>query len=116
MILADANIVIAATRPKGAALKAKIGTLPVVIAGVVRCEMIGGSETPTQRARAMAVCDGYLESDFKDEHWVALCVPLPDVIVATLSIANGIEVWSNDKHFPLMQAALPALELFAEPV
>ena len=128
MILVDANIVIAASRSKGAAIRAKIGALPVVIAGIVRCEMIKGARTKFERDNANAICDGYLALDFLPEHWINLgdnlaalrrkgiSVPFADVILATIAIANDIEVWSNDRHFPMMQTVLPELKLFVEPV
>jgi predicted nucleic acid-binding protein len=42
-------------------------------------------------------------------------VPFPDVVLATVAIANGIELWTRDKHFALIQGVLPALRLFQEP-
>jgi predicted nucleic acid-binding protein len=42
-------------------------------------------------------------------------VPFPDVAIATVAIANGIELWARDRHFPLIQSILPALRLFQEP-
>jgi predicted nucleic acid-binding protein len=44
-----------------------------------------------------------------------ISVPFPDVVIATLGISLGVEVWSRDKQFTLMQGGLPALRLFAEP-
>jgi predicted nucleic acid-binding protein len=37
------------------------------------------------------------------------------VAIATVAIANGIELWARDRHFPLIQSILPALRLFQEP-
>ncbi|MFO0807261.1 MAG: hypothetical protein U0746_01420 [Gemmataceae bacterium] len=42
-------------------------------------------------------------------------MPFPDAVLATLAIANSIELWTRDKHFALIQTALPALRLFQEP-
>ena len=42
-------------------------------------------------------------------------VPFPDVVLVTLAIDSGVELWTRDKHFALMQTVLPALKLFQEP-
>jgi predicted nucleic acid-binding protein len=44
-----------------------------------------------------------------------LTLPFPDVVIATVAIAHGVELWARDYHFPLMQTVLPALQLFVEP-
>lgn len=36
-------------------------------------------------------------------------------VIATLGIANSVEVWARDPHFPVIQNILPALRLFQEP-
>ncbi len=42
-------------------------------------------------------------------------VPFPDAVLASLAIANGMELWTRDAHFVLMQRAAPSLKLFREP-
>ena len=44
-----------------------------------------------------------------------MTVPFPDAVVATLAIANNLELWTRDAHFTLIQQWLPALKLFQEP-
>jgi predicted nucleic acid-binding protein len=42
-------------------------------------------------------------------------VPFPDVLLATVAIENGLELWTDDSHFLHIQRVLPALRLFQEP-
>jgi predicted nucleic acid-binding protein len=42
-------------------------------------------------------------------------IPLSDVIIAAVAIATGLELWTRDKHFKLIQLFLTALKLFQEP-
>ena len=42
-------------------------------------------------------------------------MPFPDAVIASVAIANGIELWTRDRHFTLVQQLLPALKLFPEP-
>ena len=47
-----------------------------------------------------------------EENDNGLVVPFQDAMVAYLAIKNNCEVWTNDKHFKLMQVVLPELKLF----
>jgi predicted nucleic acid-binding protein len=42
-------------------------------------------------------------------------VPFPDVVIATVAIANDIELWTHDNQFTMIQRVLPRLRLFQEP-
>jgi len=42
-------------------------------------------------------------------------VPLIDTALATIAIESGIELWTYDSHFALIQGVLPTLRLFQEP-
>jgi predicted nucleic acid-binding protein len=42
-------------------------------------------------------------------------VPFAGVLIATVAIANGVELWTRDAHFGLVQRVPPALQLFTEP-
>jgi predicted nucleic acid-binding protein len=42
-------------------------------------------------------------------------VPFPDAVLACVAITYGLELWTRDQHFSLMQAVLPQLRLFQEP-
>ncbi len=58
--------------------------------------------------------------DAVGDHLATLCangltIPLSDVVIGALSIQCGLEVWARDRHFPMMQNALPRLKLYAEP-
>ena len=38
-----------------------------------------------------------------------ISVPFQDVVIATVAIANGVELWTRDQQFALIQQVLPAL-------
>ena len=48
-------------------------------------------------------------------HQYLIVASLPDAVIATVGLANDIEVWARDPHFPMMQLILPALKLYQEP-
>jgi predicted nucleic acid-binding protein len=44
-----------------------------------------------------------------------ITVPFADATIASVAIANNVELWTRDRHFANMQAVVPALKLFQEP-
>lgn len=72
----------------------------------------------------MSLADFYY-LNFAENDWVALAkqfitlkkhglvVPFQDAMIAFLAIKYDCEVWTNDKHFKLMQTAIPQLKLFS---
>ena len=128
MILPDSSIFIESTRRRGRGLKQRLDSLPIYGAGIVLSEVLKGAKLPADRTRILTYFQTLPATPFEAIHWIALgdnlaalrrkgiCVPLGDVILATLAIAYGFEVWAQDKHFPLMQTALPDLKLFSEAV
>lgn len=61
---------------------------------------------------------------FSEKDWISLskqfialkqnglAVPFQDAMIAYLAIKHNCELWTNDKHFKLMQVVLPELKLF----
>jgi predicted nucleic acid-binding protein len=127
MILLDTSVVVDHVRGRDAKLKSLIPTLPAAVCGVSRAELLCGARTPAERQALMTALGTYRQVPIPDALWdtvgdhlaalraAGVTVPFPDVAIATVAIANGIELWARDRHFPLIQSILPALRLFQEP-
>jgi predicted nucleic acid-binding protein len=127
MILVDTSVVIDWSRGKDLKLRQLMLSLPVAICGVTQAEILHGSRDPAHRKKLVADLATFQFVPIPDALWIkvgdnlaalrsnGVTVPLPDAIIATLGIENGIEVWSRDPHFPAMQKVLPQLKLFQEP-
>ena len=127
MILTDCSVLVAYQRGRDAKLNALVPTLQVVVCGATVSEALGGSRTPAEWAGTVAVHGRFQTIPTPEPIWLlhaehlaalrraGLAVPYPDVLVATVGIHHNIDVWARDHHFPMMQAVLPALRLFAEP-
>lgn len=123
----DTSVVIDDIRGKDAKLQSLVSTLPVAICGCVRAEILCGARDAAHRAKLIANLAAYQHVPFPELLWDivgdnlaalrrhGLTLPLADVVVATLGIHIGIEVWARDRHFADMQKALPSLKLFQEP-
>ena len=102
MILVDTSVAVDYARGKDAKLIALMRTLPVVVCGIVRAELLDSVWDIVGDNLAMLRSRG-------------ITVPFPDAVIATLGIESHLEVWAHDPHFLAMQSAMPALQLFTEP-
>jgi predicted nucleic acid-binding protein len=94
---------------------------------VTRAEVLAGARNPADRVNLVGLLAQFAQVPTPDSIWDefgdnlnalrsgGVTVPFPDAILATLAIANDIELWTRDSHFTLMQRVLSRLKLFAEP-
>jgi predicted nucleic acid-binding protein len=127
MMLVDTSVAIDYANGRDAKLSALLPTLAVAVCGVTRAELLCGGRDPADRQDLLNILAGFHQLPIPETLWnavgdnlaalraVGIAVPFADVVIATVAIANDIELWTRDKHFALMQAALPALKLFQEP-
>ncbi|MGL6097605.1 MAG: PIN domain-containing protein, partial [Fimbriiglobus sp.] len=112
------------TDPK---LNRLILALPLCVCGMIRAEMLAGARTPAERGTLVAFLDRLGLTDTEEDIWdvlgdnlravrrAGLTLPFPDVLIATVAIDAGVELWTRDGHFAQVQAVLPGLRLFPEP-
>jgi predicted nucleic acid-binding protein len=126
MILVDSGVLIDFLRSKDPKLDKQFRTSAVAVCGVTRAEILAGARGSKDRQRLMRFLARFNQALIPESWWDlvgdnlaalyarGVTVPFPDVVIATVGIANDIEVWARDPHFPMMQKALPALKLFQE--
>ncbi len=127
MILLDASVLFDFQRGKDAKLTALVPTLPCCVCGATRSEALKGANDPARRAGTLQLLGTFPAIRTPEAVWdelgdhlaalrrAGLVIPYADVLVATVGIHHGIEVWARDHHFPMMLPVLPGLRLFAEP-
>jgi predicted nucleic acid-binding protein len=127
MILVDSGVLIDFLRTKDPKLGALFRARPVAVCGVVRTEILRGARGSSDRQKLILFLRPFLHVATPETVWdlagdnlaslrtVGLTIPMSDALIATLGIANDLEVWARDPHFPMIQTVLPALRLFAEP-
>ncbi len=127
MILVDTSVVIDFARGKDAKLLALLPTLPVAVCGVTRAEVLHGVRDPAHRRNLLVLLTAFQQVAMSDSLWdnvgdhlaalraAGVTVPFQDVVIATVAIANDIELWARDHQFALIQGVLPRLRLFKEP-
>ena len=102
-------------------------TLPIGVCGVVRAEVLHGARSPSNRAALLALLNQFAQVPTPEICWDAVgdnlailrlhgvTLPFLDVVLATVAIVGGHELWTHDAHFTLIQTWLPALALYQEP-
>ena len=127
MILVDTSVVIDRLTKKDAKLNALFASLDLSICGVTKAELLWGVRRPSERVEILNLLATVQFVLTPEASWEAIgdyaalirsrgiSVGIPDVILATLALQNGCELWTRDRDFLLIQTALPALQLFAEP-
>ena len=124
MILADTNVIIDFWNNPTEEAKNIFETEEVAICGVIKSELLRGSASEKQFSQMELALSDFEYLPFEESDWnllarlfVALkknglAVPFQDAMIAYLAMKNDVAVWTNDKHFKLMQIALPALKLY----
>lgn len=127
MILIETSVAIDYTGGQDAKLNSLLPTLPTAVCGVTRAELLHGARDPADRQDLMDILAGFQQLPIPETLWdtigdnlaklrmAGIRVPLADIVIASLAIANDIEVWTRDKHFRMIRSVLPALKLFQEP-
>jgi predicted nucleic acid-binding protein len=127
VILIDTSVVIEYAQGTDAKLVGILPTLPSAICGVTRAEVLCGVRDAKHRATVLTLLSAFHKLPIPDHLWDqigdematlranGLTIPLSDIVIASLGIHHGIEVWARDRHFPMMKQVLPSLKLFQEP-
>jgi predicted nucleic acid-binding protein len=127
MILVDTSVVVEYARTGDAKLEALFRTLPVAVCPVTRAEVLHGSRGPGHRQNVLTLLNAFHQVPIQDALWdtvgdhlatlrgAGISVSFADAVIATVAVEGGLEHWTRDGHFALMQAVVPQLRLFLEP-
>src|SRR6266487_4038764 len=121
MILVDANVIIGYLKKPDPKVLGLFQVHQAAVCGVTRAEVLHGARNPADRQRLLNQLNIFAQLVIPDSIWDAVgdalaalraagvTVPFPDVVLACVAIEHGIELWTRDQHFSLMQAVLPQL-------
>lgn len=124
MILVDTNVIIDFWDKPTEEVKNILEENDIAICGVIKTELLRGSNSEKQFSQMEEVLNDFTYLSFSEKDWISLArqfitlkknglvVPFQDALIAYIAIKNNCEVWTNDKHFKLMQIVFPELKLF----
>jgi hypothetical protein len=125
MILADTSVLIAYLRDAPSQIERILLSGEVALCGVTRAELLHGARSEKDVEDLLRVLADFDDVPIPSSVWIALgrnlfrlrvngiTVAFQDALLATVAIEAGCELWSLDRHFSLIQSALPNLKLFA---
>ncbi|MBR3542081.1 MAG: PIN domain-containing protein [Treponema sp.] len=124
MILVDTNVIIDFwNKPNDESAKI-FENNEIATCGVIKTELLRGSNSEEQFSQMEEALNDFIYLPFSEKDWISLskqfialkqnglAVPFQDAMIAYLAIKHNCELWTNDKHFKLMQVVLPELKLF----
>lgn len=124
MILVDTNVIIDFWDKPTEEVKNILEENDIAICGVIKTEILRGSNSEKQFSQMEEALNDFTYLSFSEKDWISLArqfitlkknglvVPFQDALIAYIAIKNNCEVWTNDKHFKLMQNVFPELKLF----
>ena len=128
MILVDTNIIIDFWNKPTAAAGKIFSENDIATCGVIKTELLRGSKSADDFAQIQATLTDFYYLNFSENDWITLAkqfialkknglvVPFQDAMIAFLAIKYDCEIWTNDKHFKLMQKVLPELKLYSNAI
>lgn len=123
MILADTNVIIDFWNKPTEPARKIFDENDIATCGVIKAELLRGSNSEKQFSQIENALRDFSYLPFSESDWPSLAkqfitlkqnglaVPFQDAMIAYLAIKNNCEVWTNDKHFKLMQMVLTELKL-----
>lgn len=123
-ILADTNVMIDYMKRPTDKMIEVFQNEDIVISGVVVSELLHGALSEKELNSLEEDLSVYECLNIREKDWnefgrflyslrkSGLTVPYPDAIIAFIAIKNDASVWTNDKHFKLIQAAVDELKLY----
>jgi predicted nucleic acid-binding protein len=127
MILVDTSVIIGYLKNPDPKVLGLFQTHQAAVCGITRAEVLHGARNPADRQRLLDQLNIFAQVAIPGATWDAVgdalaalraagvTVPFADVVLACVAIASGVEFWTRDQHFSLVQAVLPQLRLFQEP-
>lgn len=126
MILADTNVIIDFWDNPNDEYARIFEDNEIATCGVIKTELLRGSNSEKQFSQIEEAHNDFTYFSFSEKDWISLsklfitlkknglAVPFQDAMIVYLAIKHDCEVWTNDKHFKLMQVVLPSLRLFRQ--
>ncbi len=126
MILVDTNVIIDFWNQPTPEIEKIFSENDIAICGVIKTELLRGSKSADEFTKIQTSLDDCYYLNFEENDWILLAkqfimlkrngvvVPFQDAMIAYLAIKYRCEVWTNDKHFKLMQKVIPELKLYSE--
>ena len=126
MILVDTSVILEFWKNPTPRVRAIFEREEALVCGVTRAELCHGARSESDLARIEKAVDGFRQIETALPTWSLLgrnlyklrrggiTVPFQDALIATVAIEHRLDLWTYDRHFPVMAEVLADLRLFDE--
>jgi predicted nucleic acid-binding protein len=127
VILVDTSVLVRYLRSASPAIRQVLISTECAICGVTRAEILHGAKTPKDATDLGNAMNSFIQLPILPATWDhlgfhlaslrsrGLPMPFQDVLLATVALDYGAELWSYDAHFRAIQGVLTSLILFDGP-
>lgn len=124
MILVDSNVFIEFWKNPLDNQKKVFLYNEIAICGVIKSDLLRGTSSEKQFREVFNALDCFNYLFFEESDWSELAklfvdlrkngisIPFQDGMIAYLAIKNNCKLWTNDKHFKLIQIVKPELQIY----
>lgn len=124
MILVDSNVFIEFWKNPLDNQKKVFLYNEIAICGVIKSELLRGTSSEKQFREVFNALDCFNYLFFEESDWSELAklfvdlrkngisIPFQDGMIAYLAVKNNCKLWTNDKHFKLIQIVKPELQIY----
>ena len=122
-LLTDTNIFIDYWKRPTEGLRTIFRESDIVVCGVVRAELLHGAVSEKNFREMTIMLDAFDEINPTEDSWQCLgdflyrmrrhgiTAPFTDAMISTIAVENDLSVWTNDKHFTMIQSVIPQLKI-----
>ncbi len=123
MILVDTNIIINFWKNPSQIAQELFKNEEIALCGITKTELIHGAKSEKEIKIIIEALEDFEIIDIGDKDWVktgrllyqlkreGISVPFQDAVIAHIAIDNKMDLWTNDKHFNLIQNIFKELKI-----
>ena len=124
MILVDTNIIIDFWKRPTEKAQNIVAAEEIAICGITEAELIHGAKSEKEINIIIEALEDFNMFEITESDWIeigkllnrikkkGISVPFQDAVIAYLAIKNSSELWTNDKHFKMIQSEIKELKIF----
>ncbi len=124
MILVDTNIIIDFWKRPTEKAQEIFENEEIAICGITKAELIHGAKSEKEINIIIEALEDFNMFEILENDWIeigkllnrvkkkGISVPFQDAVITYLAIKNSSELWTNDKHFRMIQNEIKELKIF----
>ncbi len=123
MILVDTNIIIDFWKNPSQRVQEIFENKDIAVCGITKAELIHGAKSEKEIEIIIEALEDFEIMEIRDSDWIeigrllyqlkrkGISVPFQDAVIAHIAMERDMDLWTNDKHFKLIQNEIKQLRI-----